>query len=63
MYTPKDSAELRNILEALRTFTSLRGMRELSELLEDAEIALAMEELNRKNQDIGLSNEEEPISG
>ncbi len=45
VYIPKDTAEMRCILEALRTYSALQGMATLSEMLGDAEIALAMEEL------------------
>ena len=63
MYTPKNNTELRNILEALRTFTSLQGMQDLSEILEDAEITLAMEELKSENLKAKARNDEEPASG
>ena len=65
MYTPKDTAEMHSILEALRTFSSLQGMTELSELLGDAEFALAMEELQSDKPDIdqSKSHQDNPVRG
>lgn len=66
MYIPKDTAEMRSILEALRTYASLQGMQELSELLGDVEIALAMEELQSGTevpQTTDSPTQENPLQG